>query len=251
MIYDISYSQEVSGDELIEGMMNNASDEDIDRTISLLSRICKLLKTDFQTLVILVPDGSSYIGDSSLEFECEEIQKVKDLHIKGITAALFSFNGIQFVVENFDGEAWLYFKNEDEKKFFENSFKEQCEDGEPLSESLLDGIQKDFDKARIKFKKQNPDLDMTLEDALRIYNTSSYADKNVYARPIYNPSEWEIMCQLARSNGDEEAVKKKMDIVGELDSVDDKPEQKEEEKPEPEEKEEQSNPTEEKEEKQQ
>lgn len=250
MIYDISYSQEVSGDELLEGMMNNASDEDIDATTALLSSICRLLKTDFQTMVILVPDGSSYIGDSSLEFECEEIQKVKDLHIKGITASLFLFNGIQFVVENFDGEAWFYFKNEDEKEFFENQFNEDCEDCEPLSEGLLDGIQKDFDKARIKFKKQNPDLDMTLEDALRIYNTSSYADKNVYARPIYNPSEWEIMCQLARSNGDEEAVKKKMDIVGELDSVDDKPEQKEE-KSEPEEKEEHGEPTEEKEEKQQ
>ena len=126
---------ETSVENMIEGAIDNLTEEEIDRDIKFYNKISRLLKTrvnDIQTYIL--EDGSEDFLDFSEVLNIEEISKVND------RAKFYKVNNIPVVREILNGQIFLYFKSDEDR----NDYKVEVANAEEKLYGLNESAEKEI-----------------------------------------------------------------------------------------------------------
>ena len=211
-IGDIEYVSAVTADEVLSGMMDNCSDELIDKTVAFFYKIAKKLNTRLEDLLTLQPSESEYmyISGPEVKFEDENVIKDGDIKDKNFNASVFHCGDINFVAERLDnGQVWLYFANEgDFDKFKEMAYEDEFSDAfsdteeigqtiretkQALSESavnIFSDMRKEYTEGKLKYYKEFPNANVPFDDAIKMFRASDAGDKNWLLKPLHNEEAW-------------------------------------------------------------
>jgi len=98
-------------DDMMDGYINNMSDEQIDSEIRIMNIYARELGIRNSSDLVVCSDDDGALFDIVYKFDFYKTINTKDNRYK---AYAFKFNDFSFIYETVDGNGLLYFKNEDE-----------------------------------------------------------------------------------------------------------------------------------------
>ena len=108
-VYDEpSYLDITHVDEIFEGMICNASDDQIDKFGAVVDKVCKLLKANERDVAIIITSEADVDGGEA---------------INGRFGTLYYFADVPVVCEKNNGYYWFYFRSEEDAEKLYRTFQ--------------------------------------------------------------------------------------------------------------------------------
>ena len=176
-----SYSQDyiiVKSDDFLDGLMNNADDETIDKTVMLLKRYARILKSKMNNLYIIHCDYD--ILPSNNDAEQLDIDA-------GKYAKVYDYNEITVIEEEYNNEHYLYFKTEDDAE----KYLKLLDEAQELTEAI-------DNKKEFQIRRKLRDLIIEILEAFIELDYYEFPEKEFLA------DSWEDLLDGVKAGVDDE-----------------------------------------------